>query len=361
MTQTIRFLGLASALLFAGVASAQAPFGEVAHEVNRKLVKVYGSGGFRGLPEYGTGILISPKGHVLTAANHLLDTSDLLVHLYDGRRFAAKLIVIEPELDCAIIKIDAGNPQAETDLDLPYFDAVAAAKAPLAQPGDWVLGFSNQFKIAVRDEPLSVQRGVVAGYTKLHGRRGIFDYTFVGEVYIIDAITNNPGAAGGALTTRKGELIGILGKELRNALTETWINYAIPLQTKIEVKEGDKARTVSMAEFLEKGPKGEWNPTKVERAKEGPGGYDGIILVPNVVERTPPFVDGVRPDSPAAKAGLQPDDLIVYVDGEPVTSIKAYKEYMAKTQPGMPLKLEIRRGDKLIAVDLKLEEIPKRK
>ena len=356
-----RFLGLLVTLTIGARAAAQAPFGEVAQEVNKKLVKVYGSGGFRGLPEYGTGILISPKGHILTAANHLLDTSDLLVHLYDGRRYPAKLIVMEPELDAAIIKIDAGNPQAEMDLELGCFDGVAAAKATLARPGDWVLAFSNQFKIAVRDEPLSVQRGIIASYTKFHGRRGIFDYDFTGEVYVIDAIACNPGAAGGALTNTKGELIGMLGKELRNTLSETWINYAIPMQTKIEVKEAGKPRVVSMAEFLEKGPKGEWNPTKIERAKEGPGGYHGIVLVPNVVELTPPFVDGLRPDSPASKSGLQPDDLIVYVDGEPVSSIKAFNAYIAKTQPGMPLKLEVRRGDKLITIDLKLEEMPKRK
>jgi len=361
MNTLIRVVGFGMVLALAGAAAAQQPFGDVAREVNQKLVKVYGTGGFRGLPEYGTGILISPKGHVLTSANHLLDTGDIRVHLYDGRRYGAKLIVMEPQLDAAIIKIDAGTPEAEKNLDLPCFDAVAAAKAPPAQPGDWVLAFSNQFKIAVRDEPLSVQRGIIAAYTRLHGRRGIFDYSFTGDVYVVDAITNNPGAAGGALTTRTGQLIGILGKELRNSLSETWINYAIPLQTKIEVKEGDKTRAVSMAEFLEKGPKGEWNPTKVEKAKDGPGGYHGIVLVPNVVERTPPFVDGVRYDSPAAKAGLLPDDLVIYVDGEPVQSIKAFNEYMTKTNPGTQIRLEIRRGDRLVTVEIKLEEIPKRK
>src|SRR5262245_36050937 len=105
MTHFIRSLGLALVLVVGGSAAAQQPFGDVAREVNKKLVKVSGTGGFRGLPEYGTGILISPKGHVLTSANHLLDTGDIRVHLYDGRRYGAKLIVIEPQLDAAIIKI----------------------------------------------------------------------------------------------------------------------------------------------------------------------------------------------------------------------------------------------------------------
>jgi serine protease Do len=90
------------------------------------------------------------------------------------------------------------------------------------------------------------------------------------------------------------------------------------------------------------------------------GGYHGIVLVPNVVERTPPYVEEVLPGSPAAKAGMRPDDLIVYVDGEPVTSIAGFRDQMSRTRPGQTVKLEVRRGEKLEAVELKLESLPKR-
>src|SRR5258708_35764343 len=116
-----RFLALSLVLLTAIPALAQRPFGEVAREVNKKLVKVYGSGGYRGLPAYGTGILISPKGLILTSANHLLDTPDLRVHTYDGRKFQAKVAVIEPPLDAALTKLDR-KPGAEQDLSLSYID-----------------------------------------------------------------------------------------------------------------------------------------------------------------------------------------------------------------------------------------------
>ncbi len=125
-----------------------------------------------------------------------------------------------------LVKIGDNKIKVE---DLPYFDVVEAAKRPPVEPGTGVLAFSNQFQIATRDEPMSVQRGVVASYSKLYGRLGIFEATYKGDVYVVDAITNNPGAAGGALTTRKGELLGLIGKELRNELTNTWINYAIPI------------------------------------------------------------------------------------------------------------------------------------
>src|SRR5436190_8880218 len=104
-----------------GGARAQDSFKSAA-EVNKRMVKVYGSGGFRGLPAYGTGILISPKGMILTSANHLLDTQDLRVHLADGTRYHAKVVVTEPVLDAAIIRLDIPNKEEAERLELPYFD-----------------------------------------------------------------------------------------------------------------------------------------------------------------------------------------------------------------------------------------------
>ena len=61
----------------------------------------------------------------------------------------------------------------------------------------------------------------------------------------------------------------------------------------------------------------------------------------------------------AAKAGLRPDDLIVYIDGEQVVSVKVFKEIVDRARPGTAFRLEVRRGDKLTSMDLKLEA-PKR-
>src|SRR5262249_9105488 len=68
---------------------SQESFGKVSEEVNKKVVKLYGSGGFQGLASYGTGVLFSPEGHILTVASHMLATQDLRVPLYDGRRYHA--------------------------------------------------------------------------------------------------------------------------------------------------------------------------------------------------------------------------------------------------------------------------------
>jgi serine protease Do len=134
------------------------------------------------------------------------------------------------------------------------------------------------------------------------------------------------------------------------------VNYAVPVQAKIEVRDGETKRMVSLAEFVSLGMRGQYKPTAKPEKSAGDGGYHGIVLVPNVVERTPPYVEETVPGSPAAAAGLRPDDLIVYVDGEPVISVAAFRAIMGRTHPGQVIKLEVRRGDRLEPVELKLAE-----
>jgi serine protease Do len=364
-------VAVVAALATPATAPAADPFVEVVEKSNKKLVKVFGAGGFSRLNNYGTGIVISKDGYILTVASQLLDTSDLVVHLYDGQRLRAQVVVTEPELDVALLKIKS---EEGSNLDLDYFDFQEAAKRPPAATGDWVVALSNTFEIALRDEPLSVQRGVVSAYTKMAGRRGVFDFPYTGDVYVVDAITNNPGAAGGALLTRKGELIGIIGREIKNTLSDTWMNYAIPVTAKTDVKfkvtvkdkdgkevEEEKTRSVSMSEFVTLGMQGKYNPIKREKVIAGEGGYHGIVFVPNVLERTPAYVEDVAPGSPAEKAGLRPDDLVSFVDGEPIVSIKAFHEFVKKnTRAGTVLRLEVRRGEVLETVEITLGAHPPR-
>ena len=82
---------------------------KVVEDVNKKMVKVWGSGGLHGLPAFGTGIVVSPDGYILTANTQLLDTRDLRVHLWDGSKYHGEVVAQEPELDIALIKI--GNEQ----------------------------------------------------------------------------------------------------------------------------------------------------------------------------------------------------------------------------------------------------------
>jgi len=352
----VRILGLAIALATTGWLAAQNPVTETARAVNPKLVKLFGTGGFKGLPSYGTGVLVSPKGYILTVNNHILTSSVLRVHLYDGRAYHAKVAAREPELDIALLKIDQ-------DVDfLPHYDVANEASHALAEAGDSILAFSNCFQVATRDEPMSVQRGVVAARAELRGRRGVFDAPFSGEVYFVDAIANNPGSAGGAITNRKGQLLGIIGRELKNTLTDTWINYALPVQASVTFQDDDKkSATISVAKFVNEVIDGKYKARERTKREERLL-YTGLILVPNAVSATPPYVEEVLPNSPAAEAGLRPDDLIVYVEGELVPTISAYRNIIKFIPPTTPeIKIDVQRGTRLHNFRLKVTEAPKAK
>jgi serine protease Do len=366
MTRLTRIGALAPAVLLCLAAAARADdsLPKVAEEVNKKMVKLWGSGGLHGLPAFGAGILVSPDGYILTANAQLLDTRDLRVHLWDGTKYHGEVVAQEPELDVALVKIGTEKDKVE---DLPYFDLFEAAKRPPVDVGTEVLAFSNCFEIATRDDPVSVQHAVVTAYAKLQGRNGFFEMPFGGKVYMVDTVTNNPGAAGGALTTRNGELVGMIGRGLRNELTGTWMNYSIPIGATAQVMQPDgKTATASMVDLLLK--KKDYVRVNPDSKQDKVGrSFDrvlremtGIVLVADPVDITPPYVEDVRPGSPAALAGVRPDDLIVYVGGVSVKTIDNFKEMMAHYAANQKVQIEVRRGDALTTLELTLAE-PKKK
>src|SRR5260370_14712263 len=111
-----RFLGAACVALVVGLGGALSParadasVANVAEQVNKKMVKLYGSGGLRGLAAYGTGFFVTHDGYILTAYSHILDTPDLRVHLANGDKYHAKVVAIEPDLDVALLKLDINEP-----------------------------------------------------------------------------------------------------------------------------------------------------------------------------------------------------------------------------------------------------------
>jgi serine protease Do len=356
----LRYLAIVLAVAVPAVRAAD-PYDKVALAANEKLVKLFGAGGYRGAESFGTGILVSPEGHILTAAASFLDGRELRLHLPDGRKYPFKVVMIEPEFDAAVVQIVEPKKGAIA-LDLPYFDVKAAAESARPAPGDLVMALSNMYKVAERDEMMSVQRAQITAVGKLSARRGQFEVPFHGDVLYLDTITNNPGAAGGALVNRKGDLLGIIGKEFRNNQTDTWVNYAMPLTTKAEfVRKGEK-KTYTLAEFVTQVIEGKWekSPPREPSELKNPRVHTGIVFVPRVVERTPPYIEAIEPNSPAAKAGLKSDDLVIYFDGEPVYSTDVFREILKRYNPGDKVQVEIRRGDVLTAVNIELAPLPKR-
>ena len=194
------------------------------------------------------------------------------------------------------------------------------------------------------NEPASVQHGTVSVVTRLEARRGTFETPYHGPVYVLDMTTNNPGAAGGALVTRRGELAAMLGKELRNSLNNTWLNYADPDRRSCGRRSRRSARASS---WPRPEPAGE-----EARPPASDAGVLGIVLVPDVLERTPAYVDQVRPGSPAARAGLLPDDLVLLVGNHLTQSCKALQKELEMIDRGDPVKLTVLRGQELVEVTL---------
>ena len=211
-----------------------------------------------------------------------------------------------------------------------------------------MLAFSNLFNVAIGDEPASVQHGIISVLTKLEARQGVYETPYRGPVYVLDVKTNNPGAAGGALVTRRGELLGMLGKELKNALNFTYLNYAIPIA---ELQEFGRSRQGGKVGRPARG-----RSRRKSRRRSLTLDALGIVLVPDVLERTPPYVEQVRPGSPAEKAGVRPDDLIVLMGDRLVQSCKFLRADLEYIDYQDPVKLTLLRGQELIEVTLQGEE-----
>lgn len=316
------------------------PVGRAIDLVQPAMVKIYGAGGFRGMEAYQSGMLISPDGHVLTVFSYVLDTDYVTVALDDGRKFEATLLGADPRLEVAVLKIDARG--------LPCFDLATAVEV---EQGARVLAVSNLFGVATGNEQASVQHGVVSAKTNLNARQGTYQTPYDGPVYVLDVVTNNPGAAGGALVTRRGQLVAMLGKELRNGRNNTWLNYAIPIarlaESVTQIRDGkfvaaDTDTTVDKPDRC-------LTPTML-----------GLVLVPDVVQRTPPYVDQVRRGSAAAAAGIRPDDLIVLVGDHLIRSCKVLRSELEYVDYADPVTITVLRAQELLTISLAAdtEDIP---
>jgi serine protease Do len=320
--------GLASDGSRAAAASPQETIAGAA----RKVVKIQGAGGVRGLEAYQTGILVSPSGHIITVLSTVLDAKELDCVLDDGRRYRASLQGVDPQRELAVLAIEAE--------ELPSFTLAAADPVPV---GTRIFALSNLFGVAVGDERVSAQHGVVSALVPLEARRGSYEVPYRGAVYILDCTTNNPGSPGGAVVDWHGRLVGMLGKELRASGSGIWLNYAIPAE----------AIASSYAEIISGStPSG---TDSLGKEPTGPG-FDpaalGLVLVPDLLDRTPPFIETVAADSPAARSGLRSDDLVIAVGGRSVASRAALQQALSAVAEGDAVRLSVVRGGAIVECDL---------
>jgi serine protease Do len=277
----------------------------------------------------GSGFIVSPDGYILTN-NHVVAGADkVTVRLYDKREFTAKVVGTDPNTDVAVIKIDAHG--------LP---GVGFGNSDSARVGEWVLAIGNPLGEAFA---FTVTAGIVSAKGRLLA--GLQQTRYAIQDFIQTDAAINPGNSGGPLVNIRGQVIGINSAIASETGFYAGYGFAIPMNL---------ARTV-MDQLVKTG--------KVERAVMGVSIHDarqedadavGLKQISGVV------VDSyTSDDSPARKAGIQPGDVIVAVDGQPVDNTPQLQQRVAFKKPGETVEVTVlRQGGEKKTVTVRLARAP---
>jgi serine protease Do len=273
----------------------------------------------------GSGVIISPDGYIITN-NHVVDGAvDVRVTMHDRRVFSAKVVGTDPLTDLAVIKINGSG-----------FASLPLGDSTKLHPGQTVLAFGNPFGFR-----FTVTRGIVSALNRPNpdsNRRK------PGQFIQTDAAIN-PGNSGGPLVNAHGEVIGINTFLISDNGSFSGMGFAIPTQI---VK-----------------------PTVDALMRNGKvsHGYMGIGISDVTPENSKFFdlaksegalVSQVEPESPAAKAGLKNGDVILGVDGKPVSDAGELQVEIGQRQPGTTIRLDIIRNGKSDTVPVTLEAMGSR-
>ena len=310
------------------------------------VVKIFGAKGFRGIYGYMTGLIVHESGLVITQRSVTLEeASRIRCHLHDGRRLMAEIVREDRRSKMVLLRLN-GEEGAK------YPVAVLGASADV-RPGQFVLLIGNAYRVALGTERCAVNLGVVSAITRIPLRARMFEFDYPGKLILHDAM-NNPGVYGGPLLDLRGRVIGISGILVESRDTNAQVHYAIPIDD-LRPFIDDTLNNPGASRVYD--PGGGEEPGR--RSKEP--GYHGIHVLRGGINRaTAAYVDRVLPDSPAARAGLRPDDLILKVDETRIKSWKSFRRLMTTYLPGQTARLTVKRGDEIKLFRLELEEKPQR-
>jgi len=268
----------------------------------------------------GSGVIIDAQtGYVITN-NHVIEHADhIVVTLKDNRHYDAKLIGADPDTDIAVLKIDPTN-----------LTALAIGDSDKLEVGDFVVAIGN---------PFGLGQTVTSGIVSALGRTGLGIENY--ENFIQTDASINPGNSGGALINLHGELIGINTAIVGPGGGNVGIGFAVPI---------NMARNV-MEQLVAHG--------EVKRGRIGVNVQD---LTPDIAEAMHlDITDGavvskVDPKSPAKRAGVQPGDVIVAVDGNPVHGSSDLRNRVGLMAVGQSVSLTILRNGAQQTVEVRIEK-----
>ncbi len=297
--------------------------------------RFFGGGG--GQPDMGTrralgsGFIVDSRGYILTN-NHVIDKAD---HIYvklstdpdnpadPGR--TARVIGADPSTDIAVIKID--NPQS-----LP---TIKLGNSNSAQVGDWVLAIGSPFGLSK-----TVSAGIVSAVNRSNleqGPEGSPDANQFQRFIQTDAAIN-PGNSGGPLVDMAGEVIGMNTAIYTQSAGSEGVGFALPSNILINIYN----QLISPTHKVVRGSIG----IKFQAATNSAVGRVYGFASGGVI------IGEVTPNSPAAKAGLQPRDVITTVDGQPVKDGDSLVAIISQKTPGSTVRLGYTRDGKPATTDV---------
>ncbi len=297
---------------------------------------------------YNSAVMVSDDGLVVTVLSLVLDAARLRAVTPDGTIYGVDILGMDDDRQLALLRLTPlprygrrGNRVDGAPIEAGQFHYFQPGDSRTLRPGDWVVAGGNPFQVSQGDEPVSVTVGVFSTRTELDARRKTRDFPFHGEVLVIDAITSSPGSAGGALVNLDGEWMGLIGRIVLSNRTHTNLNYAVPVETVMQFVDSVLHPEAARAQAS-------------TRARSRP--YHGIKLFELGYRKKLVYVDSVKRGSPALRAGVRRDDLIVSVGGRRVNDIQDFKKIMSTKKPGDSVELVMIRDEQLRNVVLELAE-----
>jgi serine protease Do len=270
----------------------------------------------------GSGVIVTSDGTIVTN-NHVVEgASDIEVDLADKREFKAKLIGTDAKTDVAVLKIDASN--------LP---TLAIGDSSKLQVGDVIFAIGDPFGIGE-----TATMGIVSATGR--GGLGIEGY----EDFIQTDAAINPGNSGGAMIDLHGDLIGINTAILSGGGGgNQGVGFAIPINMARSVMDQIVGHGKVVRGYLGLYPQDVTPSLARQFGLNKPGGA---------------LVSGLKPDAPAAKAGLRDGDVILELNGQPVESANDLRLRVSQSAPGTTVKLAVSRDGKVQDVNVTLGELP---
>jgi serine protease Do len=277
----------------------------------------------------GTGVVIDPRGYIVTN-HHVVDgVAEILVTLANGQRYVAKPVTRDMETDLAIIKIDAPKP-------LPVIPMGTSSDL---MPGETVIAVGNAYGYEH-----TVTRGIVSA---LHRAVQVSDAQFYDDLIQTDA-SINPGNSGGPLLNIDGEMIGINVAVRAGA---QGIGFAIPI---------DKVASVAAVMLASCNVNKTW--IGVTWSNDGANNTkgDSPIFAETKIGTVPKgmAVKSVEPKSPAAEAGLAAGDVITAIDDVEIQRPMDFQRSMLDRNPGQQIRLSVRRLNDSMTMNLILGSAP---